>query len=157
MQENQIEGNRAAYGGGLYLERGTHTLRFNRVVSNTASITGGGVYLLSGAEGGPAMVLYNLIAANSGQTAGGGLYLYGMLAATVTGNSVLNNTVGAYGGGVFLGPGRHTLDANTINGNQASGSDGLGGGLYLDASIKTQDAQQRKEYTFQQWSAEHCS
>jgi hypothetical protein len=137
---NNIDG----YGGGFALREGSPTVTMNRVMSNTASISGegqgGGLY----AERSQVAILGNEFAFNraaqQGQGSwvgfGGGLYLL-KSTATVQANQIHHN-IGQWdypgqGGGLFLQEDHSTLSGNVIQNNAAQRDagylTGMGGGI----------------------------
>ena len=166
---NTIMSNTAGYqGGGAYAVNSAPTISGNLFVGNTVAgcvgcvADGGGALCL--VAGGFGMVSGNTIQLNTATSRGGGVYLeHG--AHTLTGNSIVSNTVtasGLYvgGGGLCSYYNDVVLNGNTFAGNtSASGGGGLyfrgsnptlsgnvvmsntanyrGGGLYLDESDPT--------------------
>ncbi len=108
-------------GGGGYVITATATISNNQLFSNTASGSGGGLYLSKG----DGTLTGNTVSENSAR-GGGGLFLSGS-APTVSGNTIISNTAG-YGGGLTLWESDPAVSGNTIGSNTAEGG---GGGLYL--------------------------
>jgi len=148
----------SAQGGGVYL---THTLSsaFKFEMSGTAKINGnfaidamgygaigGGVMIASGNLGqlkmeGSAEICNNTAQASGSNPAqGGGVYFYrtsatfDMVSGTpkINGNTAVNDTGIAQGGGVYMEDGTFTMSAGEINGNTADGINASGGGVYVD-------------------------
>jgi predicted outer membrane repeat protein len=122
--DSTLADNRAEYGGGLFaFQRSDTELEGTTVVSdNTASSSGGGVYLWSATlDGGE-------VSGNDAVASGGGLYVHE--GGTVS-NVLLDRNAAETGGGAVL----HEdvdLDTVTVEGNAAT----YGGGLYLlDADV----------------------
>ena len=123
-----ITGGRAPYGGGIFCNHASPTLRFNHIVRNKAVS-----FSTSGAHG-------------------GGIYCWGGR-PTIQGNLIQFNTAepststleaSAWGGGLALWACSATVVSNVISGNEAraGGANGLasGGGLFVtgtsSASVK---------------------
>jgi hypothetical protein len=123
------------YGGGIYIENGTASLRQNLVLDNRATVPssgyGGGIYLshLTYAD-----VLSNVVEANRGNppssstaSYGGGLYIDATWFITVAGNLFQGNHTTSQGGGIYVDYSRPDLTRNRILGNGA----GTGGGIMI--------------------------
>ncbi len=124
----RIVSNTASYyGGGLYLWHSNATLTGNTIGGNTASASlsyGGGLYLLDSDN---TTLTNNQI---SGNTAfhGGGLHLLDSDNTMLMNNTIVSNTASYYGGGLYLYySGNATLTDNRVISNTAS----RGGGLSL--------------------------
>jgi uncharacterized repeat protein (TIGR02543 family) len=105
---SEISGNTASSsGGGVYVD-GTFTMNGGEISGNTASASsGGGVYVSSGT--------------------------FTMIGGTISGNTA--SASGSYGGGgVFVSGGTFTMSGGTISGNTAAAS---GGGVYVSSSGAT--------------------
>jgi len=108
-------------GGGIRGMGTQATIRHNRIVSNTSSSHGGGLYNCDG------LIEKNVIANNRALGSGGGGGLAGC-DGDVENNLVFANTA-AYGGGAYWCFGR--LVNNTIFGNAATNvGESLGGGIF---------------------------
>jgi len=130
ISNNQIFGNTATGGGGVFLLWGSSvTLNDNTITANTAG-SGGGVFLwwFSGAT-----LNGNTVFSNTAGCEGGGLRIHWDSDATLNGNTVFSNTAGCEGGGLYVAESDPTLDGNTIISNTANN----GGGLSLDGSDAT--------------------
>jgi parallel beta-helix repeat protein len=90
----------------------------NEILSNTAGVSGGGIFLSNGAT---AVISDNLIAYNQAITDAGGLHVRGTSVVTVTNNQILSNTALNNGGGGFLAEENSSflLSDNTFQGNSA--------------------------------------
>ncbi len=109
LSGNELSGNIAEQGGGLYLYESDTVFDANVIYSNTVSADGGGLYLYRGGSSFDA----NTIHSNSARYGrGGGLYLSGYSSFSWSPSLPLT-----------------TLSANTIMSNTAA----RGGGLYLDS------------------------
>jgi uncharacterized repeat protein (TIGR01451 family) len=122
---NTLSQNSAPYGGGLYVAgAGDSQISHNTLTANTASKDGGGVYL----DASDATLASNRVQ-NNATTGGSGGGLYARNGqATLQANAFLTNSATLDGGGLFLSMDGTTLQADTVQGNQA----GDGGGIYLD-------------------------
>ncbi|MEZ4656208.1 MAG: choice-of-anchor Q domain-containing protein [Caldilineaceae bacterium] len=139
-------------GGGIYSD-GVLTLDASRVISNSASVSGGGLAnfgrmiignsVITGNDtpfgngggivnGGGLTVTNSTIAANHAQTRGGGIYHSGGV-LTLTNSTVANNYGDFGGGGVASFDRMHSVNS-TISGNFTEGAGGgiiNGGRLFL--------------------------
>jgi len=98
---NSLSGNRASYGGGIFVERSpAASISKNRILSNSAS-NGGGIGCYGGSH--PAIV-NNVIAANSADR-GGGVWCYLGSSPTIALDTIADNVASEAGGGVWCGDG----------------------------------------------------
>jgi len=136
MSGGQIERNISNNGGGVYFTGGG-TFSMNTPggtiggtaanTANTASTSGGGVYINNG--------VFNInagtIAGNSASTSGGGVYKTGTGLFTMSNGQIQNNTTpttaGCIGGGVHIAGGNFTLSGGTMQSNSSYN----GGGVYF--------------------------
>lgn len=130
----RITGGNADFGGGVAVGLGAVILRNNRVFSNTAEGSGGGLYLETGVEA--TVISSNTFAHNASGNCGGGMLLNTPLApATVSDNTVSSNTAelggGICGGGTLVTYTANIIRRNTIISNTAST---YGGGVWLEHS-----------------------
>ncbi len=129
LVNNYFENNGAGHGAGLHLN-GVVDIRTSAIVSNTAVISGGGVYI----AGGAAQVMTTTIGANSASTAGGGVYNLGTVVLT---NTTVSTNTASNGGGLW-NSGAMTLTrssmviSNTTTGNGGGAYNQTGGALRLD-------------------------
>jgi len=152
-----ITHNTAVDGGGVAVWNGWVTLEGGRILSNTASDDGGGVYVGGGSSDAAHCILNGgQILSNTANEHGGGVYVdYTSAAFTQTGVStiihnhanadggglyvnygsaalsegqIVSNTAGTGGGGVYVGEGSVTLSGGEVRNNTASSS---GGGMYV--------------------------
>jgi hypothetical protein len=111
----------------------------NNVIRKNACGRGGAGFLNDTTNQNTVTVADNLVDGNSGTEAGsahgGGLYLFGNK-LEITGNTIINNSVTKWGGGLYIGayvPGNQpttaTLSGNSYYGNKAGDS---GGGFFCD-------------------------
>ncbi len=127
ISNNQIFGNTAVGGGGVFLFRGDHvTLNGNTVTDNTAD-SGGGLFLWMFSD---ATLNGNTVFSNTAVWEGGGLRLDWDSRATLNGNTVSSNTANT-GGGLYLGGSDATLINNVIVDNRVEDA---GSGLYVGDS-----------------------
>jgi lipoprotein-anchoring transpeptidase ErfK/SrfK len=124
---NEVTGNVADYGGGLYLERCNATLSDNAISLNIGSMRGGGLGLYESR----ATLSGNAILSNTA-ISGGGLYLH-KSDAVLDDNTVSGNATDEYGGAVYMLLSNAALHGNTLSRNAAF----LGGGLHLHDSDAT--------------------
>jgi hypothetical protein len=129
IRTNQVHGNRANHGGGLYLYSSASTVSGNTIISNAAAERGGGLCLYSS----PAVVSGNVVSGNVSGAWGGGLSLRVSDAATLCENTVFSNSA-TYGGGLYISNSDATLVGNTVASNTASV---FGGGFTLQFSAAT--------------------
>ncbi|MEM7124695.1 MAG: right-handed parallel beta-helix repeat-containing protein [Chloroflexota bacterium] len=135
LEKNNITGNRAENGGGLYIDgkdeltetAAVAIVGFNEIVSNSAT-RGGGLYV----QNDKSQIQLNTVRENSASQ-GGGIFI------SVTETSLISNTISSNqalsGAGIYLD---NTSDAATIRGNfvsqnraSGSGTNDGGGGFYL--------------------------
>ena len=131
LSNNTITDNSAPYGGGLYLNFSSPSLINNEIMRNSATESGG-VYL---DEAYGTLMNDNMITDNNASSLGGGVGMW-WCNPTLRGNTIMRNTAGGPGGGLYLRIGNQypTLMNNIIAGNNASGT---GGGLYIHAGSST--------------------
>lgn len=94
----EVSGNHAAYGGGIASYGTVTMLDSARVVGNTATLDGGGVYDVGG------LLTLNDAAQVTGNVAvgsGGGIYQFGGTLTLDGTSEVTGNTAGATGGGIY--------------------------------------------------------
>jgi fibronectin type 3 domain-containing protein len=125
----EISGNTASYsGGGVYVGGGTFTMSGGEISGNSANI-GGGVWVSSS---GTFTMSRGEISGNSA-SAGGGVFVsagtFTMSGGTISGNTASN------GGGVYVySNGTFTMSGGTISGNTASSSYYFGGGVSVSSN-----------------------
>jgi hypothetical protein len=127
------------YGGGVYLNYASPTLRNNRITGNVACM-GSGVFI----EGGAPLVQGNTISGNGQEGCGsawggGGIFLENASGARILDNAILDNKVpSGNGGGIFSSSSAGSvISGNTIKGNSTSENSqpcSYGGGIYLTGS-----------------------
>jgi uncharacterized repeat protein (TIGR01451 family)/CSLREA domain-containing protein len=129
---SQIVSNSAGYGGGLLVVYGQATLNGGEIVSNTAVVDGGGVYV-DYADASLIQHSSHAIAYNEAIEDGGGVYVYAGQAA-VNGGRIYDN-VADDGGGIFVHDAGASVssDGGQVVGNTAE----RGGGLYIRAGFLT--------------------
>lgn len=145
LDYTEVSNNRASRGGGIYAVHGTApggqfslVLRGGtRIADNSATNTGGGLYLIDGQL---QMEAHDVrIARNSAGGAGGGIALFNSTAlignpeeraprSNVSGAVVERNSAGTLGGGIYLSGGPALMQAHEliVDSNTAAGS---GGGI----------------------------
>ena len=132
-----ILGNSATgSGGGVYVDSGSATLSGAQVVSNSASYGGGGVYVSSGS----ATLSGTQVVSNSSGFHGGGVHVSsGSATLSVDGGELLGNSAASGGGGVYVAFGSATLTGTQVVSNSAADD---GGGVYVyDGSATLSGAQ----------------
>ena len=124
--------------GGAIRSMGTGLLSINNTVftTNTATGSGGGVYVKGGTLSLPSMVSF---LDNHANVNGGGLDVEGATVATYVSGTVQGNTSGGKGAGAALftetgGTGTFSVDTSTFSDNTATGS---GGGVYAHGGTFT--------------------
>lgn len=134
LNSGEVYSNTAPYGGGLYVNNwnvGSSTTGTIKIYNNTATTSGGAVYLQnttyvmnSGTIGG----------SGNGNTAAnhaGGIYLANGSSFTFNGGEVSYNTAGGNGGGIGVFNSSMAFSNGSVMHNQAGG---FGGGLYCETS-----------------------
>ncbi|MBR5619537.1 MAG: hypothetical protein IKW76_07365 [Clostridia bacterium] len=128
MKGGKISGNSASYGGGLYSAGGVLVLEGGTITSNTAQ-NGGGVYLQgAGAE---VTVSGTAVTNNSATNNGGGMYNQDS-PVDWTGGTLTGNTAAQQGGGAY-NAGTLRLSGGSISGNTAA----AGVGVYQAGTLET--------------------
>jgi hypothetical protein len=123
-------GNADYSGGGMSIDDDVNnvTVRNSTIISNTALLGGGGIYVGKNAN---TTITGCKIMKNKADT-GGGLQLSEASSAIITGNSIMSNTAIAgttgQGGGIAAYDSKGTIIGNQIISNTATGSDSSGGG-----------------------------
>lgn len=136
LTNNQITGNTAKQGGGVYMSFccSSATLRGNTFTSNVAENDGGGVLLHAGNAG----LIKNIFDSNAADR-GGGLWV-DCSGSDLSGNSFLSNTAHTAGGGLFLDMAcsNSRLDKTIIRSNNADRGGGIAitGGALNDQGRK---------------------
>ncbi len=157
---NQIGGNEAIYGGGVFVESAAGAIADNWITDNVAATRGGGLYVyrqaaptldnnwvlsntVTAGEGGgicikrgmdvtmPVTLTNHTIAHNVASTDGGGMYISESPAVHLSESAITHNTAG-WGGGVFVQSSGGTMAGNWITHNVAIT---WGGGVYLDTQL----------------------
>lgn len=111
----QISGNKANYGGGIYVASGTVDLKRGAVISSNSAVEGGGLFVG--------------VAQNEANAAGGEVTVT-KANCTFRGCTVQGNSARSGGGGVFIKKGNLTIEDGKIAQNAARGEPGHGAGLY---------------------------
>jgi hypothetical protein len=125
LTESTISGNSARQGGGLYLT-GEATLRGCTIIDNSATNTGGGVFIILSGTRTP-KVIGCTISGNTATGRGGGIFGSGFGGVIVTDCKISGNvtTNGSRGGGISGDT--LTISGSTISENIAT--NGSGGGI----------------------------
>ncbi len=114
------------YGGGMYNDSGSPTLRNLTFSSNSAMFYGGGMYTYSGSP-----LLINVTFSGNHANDGSGMFNYNNSNPTLTNVTFSGNIAASHGGGMYTYSGSPSLTNVTFNGNTA-GSEG--GGMLNDSS-----------------------
>ena len=137
LDASHVTANEAAQGGGIYCQftnpNSVVTLQNGSTVTKNTANTGGGISsascqltLLSGSSvnGNTAKLLDSGGVANTGTL-------------TLIASEIANNTAATVGGGVYNGVGAQVtlLDGSRITGNEASPTEGSGGGMYNKGTV----------------------
>jgi hypothetical protein len=120
----------ASTGGGVYCRFSNPKIADNRIIANTATSFGGGIYWALDGGGEAGVIDGNVISGNSASD-GGGMYLVSA-SPRVTGNTITGNT-GGRGAGMFVSTVGSDIRDNIITGNDATSK---GGGVYASGSAK---------------------
>jgi hypothetical protein len=130
-RENQIIGNMAKRGGGVYIKSGSHTdfirntVAHNEATGNSdATFDGGGGISTEDNQG---LFLENDIHDNTAYYYGGGIQVFGGSSYTVKGNRIEGNDAGM-GGGISTRAGTGSITDNTLKNNYALF---FGGGMHI--------------------------
>jgi CSLREA domain-containing protein len=126
----QIHGNKARYGGGVYVYNTTAAFTQANdatITHNTSTNNGGGLYVYQGS-----MTSSGGSICNNKAGIGGGLYVH-QGSVSLRGETICNNTAYYGGGGVYQANGMLTLVNVTLSGNEATSITPAseGGGLYV--------------------------
>ncbi|MGC4765559.1 right-handed parallel beta-helix repeat-containing protein [Micromonospora sp. DT46] len=115
------------FGGGLLDIEGNTTIKYSRILDNTALIAGGGIAAADDSQ----LHLHKVtIAKNTTAGVGGGLALAFGAHVTAEKTEVKENFAAFFGGGVFNLASEVTFRDSEIVGNQAVGPIGIGGGIF---------------------------
>jgi len=126
LEKNTISANSAVTGGGIFLENSDAILAHNIISSNKA-LSSGGVHV----SGSAANINNNVIVSNTATlNAGGGLFLWECDNASITQNTISNNSAGTIGGGFQAFGDNMLISGNTISHNNAE----WGGGISPDGN-----------------------
>jgi parallel beta-helix repeat protein len=119
-----VEGDSSNAGGGIYIASGPTLIRNNQIMSNTAEIEGGGIYVGWNV---PASIISNTVAYNqlldASFSRGAGIYTNGNTATVlIHANRISHNTLtgGFEGSGLFISS-PAIIDGNAIEENFAPG------------------------------------
>lgn len=122
-------------GGGIYVEAGKYTIKFDSIYNNYSPWHGGGMFI-----NGNSLLDSNTLYSNNAGRDGGGAYIASQ--TVLNGNAIYNNYAGDYqgsrGGGVYFNaPDSSKITNNTIFNNSSRHSGAVGGGLYLTGDTTT--------------------
>jgi len=117
-----VTGNSAPSGAGIFLDYfSTPEIKNTIIENNTASVSGGGVYLVESGAKFENVIVRN----NTGAIDGGGMFLL-KSAAEIAKSEITTHTVTGYGAGIFLDESGAQIRLTSIVSNSA----GVGGGIY---------------------------
>jgi len=124
-----IQHGNAEYGGGVRCDGSSPTLEHNRIVANTATWYGGGIYC---GEDCRAVIRHNTIAHNRVENgSGGGIACYFNSGPIILDNTITGNQAPEYfGGGIHCenpasSPGAIEIGGNIVRENHAGGGGGM--------------------------------
>ncbi len=138
LTDSIVEGNEAAFGGGIYISEGILNLENTKVANNTAQQQGGGIFAR---EEGFNQVMLNLqdseISNNNAIFSGGGIGSEGGPTININSTTLKENTAtGGPGGGAIYTKGENsdpavlTINNSIFQGNGAVNSNLGGGAIY---------------------------
>ena len=128
ITNNYVTDNDAKVGGGIYgLNYNGGRIESNTIFGNRAGWHGGGIHLTESSV----EVVNNIIESNRTRAAGGGIYLTANIGTNgqIKSNTILNNSSGSGGGGLFIKGSDTPIAQNYIINNTTRGA---GGGIYLN-------------------------
>jgi len=120
------------YGGGIYCEDSSITIRDNIIESNIATQEGGGIYCC---EGSAPRITGNSITNNIAAICGGGIYCKESSPHIAENTITYNKTSSSGGGGILCWGSTTEILSNVIQNNEANG--GSGGGVSISQGIST--------------------
>lgn len=128
-QSNEATGN----GAGVYVKGSTLTLKggvvgFNKAVKNGSGTGNGGGIFVTG--GGNFQLLSGKVQENNATVNGGGIYVEGTSSLSVDGGFISTNKAESGAGVMLFTTGKFHMSGGTIAYNEASGTNGGGGGIY---------------------------
>ncbi|WP_082312753.1 hypothetical protein [Salinispora fenicalii] len=122
VSKSSVSGNWSDQGAGLFIvDGGIGSVTDSHIKKNSAADVGGGVFIT-----GQLTMEKVVLAGNTAET-GAGLHVVGGSTANISDSSIVDNTAGAQGGGIF-NAGMTTVSDTKIDGNQAD----TGGGVQND-------------------------
>lgn len=124
-----IANGQAAKGGGIVCYNSCPTISNNRIISNKATVSGGGIYCDGDAYS--IVITGNTISSNTAPSGGGICCMGGTNACTILSNLISSNkATSAWGGAILTQSYGAVLQSNIIKSNTAAIS---GGGIYCAA------------------------
>lgn len=130
ISKNIISGNSALNGAGIAFLYCSPTITDNIIIENDSGYMGGGIYCANRVRNDPLPVMANnIIAGNSAFSQAGGIYIYSGSSATITNNTIVENSA-ASGGGIFYRHHEFSSFTNNILANNTATA--LGAGIYND-------------------------
>ena len=135
MYGGTISGNTATVsGGGVYVNNGTFIMYGGAISDNTSGNEGGGVYIVGSSSITATFTMYGgTISGNTATKVGGGVYQGEYVIFTMYGGAISDNTVtNGSSGGVYVFK-TFTMNGGTISGNTAASN---GGGMVVYGTVK---------------------
>jgi hypothetical protein len=133
MNDGEISGNEAKYGGGVYIDGAVFIMLNGRISGNEAEY-GGGVFVATPPPGGNTFFMMNngTISGNTAQN-GGGVFATADAYFTMSGGTISDNTAAGNdkgGGGVCIDGASFTMNGNAVI-SKNTATNGNGGGVYV--------------------------
>ncbi len=134
LRDLDITGGDTMLGGGVDARDGAQVMLDNSNVFGNQASYGGGVYV----DTNSAVTLTNNsdVHDNTATAVGGGARVWGTLVGADTPSDIFYNTA-PDGGGVAVSDGTLILNGSDMYGNQATGAQGKGGGIYVIGGVVT--------------------
>ena len=142
MENGKISSNTGGNGAGVFLNGGNFDLIQGQISNNTASLYGGGVYLIGdNCE----YLLKNGTISNNRAQHGGGVYLadgsFTLTESEDQTGKISENVADTAGGGVYIaGDGGFEMNGGSVYKNETTAEDSNGGGVFLNGGDFTMNA-----------------
>lgn len=128
MKTGTIAQNEAKYGGGIFAGESTYcSIGTGDILDNTATETGGGIYI-NGYDGGATLECLSAMIIKGNRAKAGGGIMCNKSTVTLSSSFVDYNVSSDYGGGIYLYKGRLDTEYGGVRHNTAAGG---GGGVYV--------------------------